>query len=118
MSNDTYIPSDEHTRFILDRVGLADLIGKREIRLIMRLRTETVYRGSETWDIFVDVGGGRSLRATVEYMRSPMNQASWLGGYSVTDSIPSKVADLMHRYIGKVADYAAILPVEVAHAVA
>lgn len=118
MSDTAYNPSPAHIRAVLDRVGFADLVGKREIRLTMRLRTEAVYRGSETWDIFVDFGSGTAARATVEYMRTPINNGSWWGDRSVTEAVPSRVADIMHRIIGQVADYAVTLPVEVAHAVA
>lgn len=118
MNDTAYNPSPAHIRAVLDRVGFADLVGKREIRLTMRLRTEAVYRGSETWDIFVDCGSGTAVRATVEYMRTPINNGSWWGECSVTEAVPSKVADIMHRVIAQVADYALTLPVEVANAVA
>lgn len=118
MNDTAYNPSPAHIRAVLDRVGFADLVGKREIRLTMRLRTEAVYRGSETWDIFVDCGSGTAVRATVEYMRTPINHGSWWGECSVTEAVPSKVADIMHRVIAQVADYALTLPVEVANAVA
>jgi DNA helicase TIP49 (TBP-interacting protein) len=111
-------PSSSHLAAVLDRVGLADLVGKREIRMIMRLRTERLLVGSETWDIFVDVGSGTSLRATVEYMRTPTSDASWWGESTVTDAVPTVVADIMHRIIGRVADFATTLTVEVADAVA
>lgn len=104
-------PTEEHIRSILDRVGLVHLIGHREIRIALLVRTQRAFRGSQTWIVFADEGDGRSRYGIVEWMQTPESGMTWWGECSLCDyTMPTKAAEIMYRQLAGVADYSNILP--------